>query len=195
MKALKLVRFVFWYEWSMWRSLYQWLFRRPLVRETGAKTFGYARLQTPVLIAFMVVSAIEVPILHLVLPWRTVQVISLVLGVWGVIWMIGILAILRVHPHVVAPSGLRVRNGLSVDIAIPWEAVAEIRLRNRTLEPGQKQPGELPISNFTNVDVTLREPLALPVPKGNKEPSTSFRFYADDADELVAHARTFVVAG
>jgi hypothetical protein len=204
MKVLKAVRFALWYEWHMWLSLYRWLFRRPLVRESGAKPFGYARAQTPVLIAFIVVSAIEVPILDLVLPWPVVRFIALLLGVWGVVWMFGILAILRTHPHVVGPAGLRIRNGLSVDVSIPWALVADIRLRNRPLEPGRKDRMEvtdagtvaiMPISNFTNVDVAFREPVVLPVPKTNGEPLIGLRFYADDEKELVAHTRTFVMAG
>jgi hypothetical protein len=203
MKVLKLIRFVLWYEWRMWLSLYRWVFRRPLVREEGAKPFGYARAQTPVIIAFIVVSAIEVPILDLVLPWPVVRAIALILGVWGVVWMFGILAILRTHPHIVGPSGMRVRNGLSVDVPIPWELVAAIRLHNRTLEPGRKDRLDatdagtvaiMPISNFTNIDVTFREPVVLPVPKSNGEPLIGLRFYADDEKDLVAHARTFVMA-
>src|SRR5262245_59348361 len=118
--AWSLGRRAFAYEMGMWRSLYVWIFRRPLTRETGAAPFGYAGMVTPLLGVFIGVSAIEVPILHFLLPWQTVRVVGIILGAYGLLWMVGLLAALRVHPHVVAASGLRIRDGISHDVTIPW---------------------------------------------------------------------------
>jgi hypothetical protein len=46
----------------MWRSLFRWMFRRPVAPDAGAKAFGYAAVVTPLLFVFIAVSAIDVPL-------------------------------------------------------------------------------------------------------------------------------------
>lgn len=152
------------------------------------------------------VSAIEVPVAHLVLPWEFAQRISLVIGVYGLFWMVGLLASLHVHPHLVDDSGLRIRYGLNVDVRVPWEAVATIRTRrrsppfSRTVQVEQGESGDIlhiALSSQTSIDVTLRQPTTFSLPKGTSEPVTELRFYADDPDDpdaLVARAREHLTA-
>src|SRR5262245_13932528 len=130
-KARRLAVFAVQFEQAMWRSLYRWVFRRRRKLEPDGTAFGYTGTTMPVLLAFIGVSAIEIPILHWLLPWRTVQIISLVIGGYGLLWMLGLLASLRVHPHVVGSEGLRIRSGALLDMTIPWEYIAEVRPRNR----------------------------------------------------------------
>jgi hypothetical protein len=65
---------------GVWRSLYRWTTRRPLGPE-DSETFGYAGPVTPVIWAFIGLSAIEIPVAHLLLPWQTARVIVLVVGI------------------------------------------------------------------------------------------------------------------
>jgi hypothetical protein len=196
--ALPLVRRAVEYEIGMWRSLYRWIFRRSPALETGAEAFGYTGVVTPIFGVFIGLSAIEIPILHLILPWQTAQRISLALGFYGLFWMVGLLASLRVHPHIVDDSSLRIRNGTSIDLRIPWDAVAAIRARYRSLPSGRSVQLEetesghilhIAMAHQTSVDLTFREPTAIPLPKGNREPVTGVRFYVDDPKALVARAR------
>jgi len=189
------------YELGMWRSLYRWILRRPVASGTGTEAFGYAAVVTPLFVAFIAVSAIEVPILHLLLPWETARLIGDALGFYGLFWMVGLLASIRVHPHVVSDSGLRVRYGFSVDFTIPWDAIATIQTRGRDL-PGRTaqidRSGagvvlQIGILKQTNVDVTLHHPTTVPLPKGS-ESITELRFYVDDPDALVARSRQNVTA-
>lgn len=200
--VLPLARRVVSYELSMWRSLYRWIFRRPVASGAGAQAFRYAATVTPLFIVFIAVSAIEIPILHLLLPWENVRRICDVLGVYGLLWMLGLLATMRVHPHVVSDSGLRIRHGATVDVTIPWDAIAAIRTRNRpaTRRAVQFERTEsglvahIAILSQTNVDVTLRRPTTVPLPKGTGEPITGLHFYADDPSALVARARECLTA-
>ncbi|MGW5667805.1 hypothetical protein [Micromonospora sp. NPDC003776] len=84
------------YEIGMWRSLFRWLLRRPQTTEPGAEVFGYVGVVQPILIAFIVLSAVEIPIFDLILrhtlPWPSVRTVVLALGVWGLLWMIGLFA-------------------------------------------------------------------------------------------------------
>jgi hypothetical protein len=101
------------FELAMWRSLFRWITRRPVVSGDGATAFGYSAAKAPVI-------------------WsRTVQVDEHV-------------------PSVVALSQ-------------------------------------------TNVDIVLRGPTTLPV-RGDGEPVTEVRLYADDPAALVAHARRHLTA-
>jgi hypothetical protein len=152
---------------------------------------------TPVIWAFIGLSAIEIPVAHLLLPWQTARVIVLVVGIWGLTWMLGLLASLKTYPHLVAGSGLRIRYGTTVDITVPWDAVASIGVRrrdlasSRTVQLSRLESGtvlQVGISGQTNVDLGLRDPVTVPLPKGSKSVS-ALRFHADDARALVACAR------
>ncbi len=101
-----------------------WIARRSITRDAGAVAFGHASLLTPILIAFIAVSAIEIPVVHLLMPWETIRRVFLGLGLWGVIWMIGLLASLRIYPHEVGEKGLRVRYGFNLDVTLPWDVIA-----------------------------------------------------------------------
>jgi len=195
--AGRLARIVLVYELGMWRSLARWVTRRPVVG--GGAAFPYAGVVTPVIWAFIVVSAIEVPVFHLLLPWEAVRRAADVLGVYGLLWMLGMLASLKVHPHVVEDAGLRVRNGIAVDALVPWEDVAAVRYRMRSLEgmrniqvaeDGPARALSVGVGSQTNVDLELRVPRVLPVRRTAGEPVAVVRIYADDPKGLVARIRT-----
>jgi hypothetical protein len=134
--GLRLVRRVLAYEVGMWRNLYRWVFRRPVTFEPDAVALGYAGMLTPFLIAFIAVSAVEIPVLHLLLPWETARLVADILGVYGLLWMVGLFAANRAHPHIVGRFGLRIRNGHAVDLLLAWDDVASMRTRGRDL-PGR----------------------------------------------------------
>jgi hypothetical protein len=151
-----------------------------------------------VLWAFIGVAAIEVPVLHMLLPWEIVRLVAAVLGVYAVVWMIGMLAAQRVHPHVVETAGLRVRNGMTLDFLVPWEQIAEARYRMRSLEgmrtfqvegEGGARALSIGVGSQTTVDLLLREPVVLRCGRQGV-PVSSLRFYADDARGLVARLRS-----
>jgi hypothetical protein len=186
-------------EATMWRSLFRWVLRRPRTTEPGARTFGYSRTVAPVLFAFIAVSAVELPILHFLLPWPPVRFVADIISVYGLLWMFGLLASLRVNPHIVAASGLRLRGGGgSLDVTIPWEYVASVRATNRSLPGKDTQVNGAVLSigvlKQTSVDVTFRQPTILELPKGDTEPVTELRFAADDPGALVAAAREHLPA-
>ncbi|RZU73104.1 hypothetical protein EV384_1501 [Micromonospora kangleipakensis] len=201
-RPVELLRRAVAYELGMWRSLYRWLLRRPLALAPEAEAFSYVGVVKPILGAFIALSAIEIPIFDLILrhtvPWQSVRHTALALGIWGLLWMIGLFASLRIHPHVADAAGLRVRNGFTVDFLVPWTAVARVDARyrslpsSRTIRVESDEAGtvlNVVTGSQTSVDVVLREPLSVPLPKGPSEPVTEIRLYADDPAALVARAR------
>ena len=121
------------FELAMWRSLFRWITRRPVVPDAGASAFGYSAAKAPVIWIFIALNAIEIPAFHLMLPWPAARHIVDLLGAYGLTWMLGIVASVYVHPHVVDDAGLRVRSGMSVDVTVPWDAVATVQARTRSL--------------------------------------------------------------
>jgi hypothetical protein len=146
------------------------------------------------LVAFIAVSSLEIPIVSLIVPWAAVRVVLLVVGGWGVAWMLGLLAAVRVHPHVVAGAGLRLRSGFLADIAVPWKQIDEVRSPRSSSEPKLRaQHGDagasLALHRTTNVEVTLHTPVEVRFIDGRSANVDVLRLYADAPAELVATAR------
>ena len=69
----------------------------------GASGFAYHSPVLTILMIFIVLSAIEIPIIDLIVhPWPWVRIPLLILGIWGVTWMIGLAA--RASSPVRTPS-------------------------------------------------------------------------------------------
>ncbi|GAA1634084.1 hypothetical protein [Actinoplanes couchii] len=192
----RLLKFVAVYELRLWAALFRWIARRPVPVAAGTTRHPYIGAVKMILICLIVVSAIEIPILELMIPWRPVANAALFLGVYGLIWMIGLAATMVVHPHLVGPAGLRVRNGISLDLPLDWASIDTIEVRRRSMPPGgqtQLEDGVLSLgmASQTSIDVRLTAPLVLPVRKTKGEPVSTVRFHADDPEALVAAAREY----
>ena len=177
-------------------ALADWVLRRPDV-PPGALGFRYVGAVLPVLWAFIVVSTLEVVIVHVVVPWPTVRLVLDVLGVWGVLWMLGLTASLTVKPHLLDDAGMRIRNGVATDVTVPWDAVAGATVRRRAREKSRPvqldRDGDTSVLNVvvasqTTVDVPLRRSLVVALPSG-PETVTAIRLHADDAQGLVSAVR------
>jgi hypothetical protein len=79
-------------------ALARWVARRPDV-PAGAVPHGYDRTVTPVMWLWIFASAAELPLVHVLIPWEAVRITALVLGAWSLVWMVGLLASLKVYPH------------------------------------------------------------------------------------------------
>ncbi|GAA4572566.1 hypothetical protein GCM10023176_35750 [Micromonospora coerulea] len=189
-------------EGAMWRSMYLWARRRPLALAPGDDPFGYLGVVKPILGIFIGLSAVEIPIFDLivsnVVPWRPARWIVLALGVWGLLWMIGLFASMKIHPHVVGDAGIRVRLSAGIDIFVPWADVEAVSKRYRSLpssrsvqveEDGDRRVLHLVVGSQTSVDIRLRRPTTFVLPKGQTEPVDELRLYADDPDGFLRSAR------
>ena len=187
------------FEAGIWLSLYRWITRRPRV-QPGAAGFGYSNAVEPMIWVFIVVSAIEVVVVHLLLPWPVVRAIALLLGIWGLSWMLGMLASVKVNVHELGPDGIRARYGSNVDVFVPWSAVSAVRRHrqdlpsSRTVQLTDSSDGtvlSIGVSSQTNIRFVLREPVTVKLPKGARN-IVELRCYADDAQQLVAQAQSLL---
>jgi Bacterial PH domain len=183
-------------EIGIWRSLFLWMTRRIAGQGPGVRPFAYSKAIVPVLAVFIFVSVLELPVVHLLLPWDSVRLVAVVLSVWGLLWMVGYLASMKVFPHLLDDDGVRVRYGTNADIAVPWEAIASVRARRRSVATGKHLVVErtedatvLNVAVFkqTKVDVVLREPTTLELPEGPEE-ITEVRLAVDDPRAFVSAA-------
>lgn len=183
------------FESSMWRSLFRWLSRgAPYDVGPGAVAFSHTNAVKPFLVTFLALSVFEIPLFHFIIPWTVARIVLLVVSVYGLIWMVGLIGSMRLRPHVLDEHGIRIRNGMLLDVTIPWSAVGSVRAHDRSTPPGgsiQSEDGILSLSagGQTNVDVLLREPLSFGLPRKKPgDPVTQVRFVVDDGTALAAEA-------
>lgn len=197
-RVARLARAAWRAEVGVWRSLYRWLFRRPRV-PSGASGFAYHSPVMTILVIFIVLSAIEIPIVDLIVHrWPWVRIPLLALGIWGVTWMIGLLLSYLTRPHAVGPDGIRARLGADVDVDLPWEAVASVEKSRDVLEKAPKVRDEphgrtlaLRMQNETNVLVVLEHPV--PARLGDDDVELdAVRLWVDDLDGFMSAVRTHI---
>ncbi len=176
---------IFRYELKLWLALFRWITR---YRGPGTQ-FSYAGAITPILWTFIVLSALEIPALHLLLPWETVRLIFDIIGAYGLLWMIGLMAAIRVNRHAVTDAGLRIRNNITIDLTVPWDAIESVRARTRSVDGSRTVQADgdalsITVAHQTSVEVTLREPREI---LGHTV--QTIRLYADQANDMVAAIR------
>ena len=178
--------------------------RRPAV-PPGGTGVGYHRPVLTLLIVFIVLSAVEIPILDLIVhPWSAVRIPVLILGIWGLTWMVGLLCAMLLRPHTIGPDGIQVRSGLEIDVPIPWDIVASVAISKRVDEP--KQPRVTArgdgaeyaerMQDETNIEIELERPLTILLPglapRGGTHEVTTIRLWADEPRAFLDAARPFL---
>ncbi|MFD3461463.1 hypothetical protein ACFWVM_17265 [Nocardia fluminea] len=187
-------------EVDIWVSLARAVARRP---DTGGGTpIRYAGAVSAVIWAFIVVSAVEIPAVHLLIPWPAARIVALGLGLWGLMWMAGMLAAHHMHPHILTEKLLRVRYLRRVALDIPLADIRAVRHELRAYDGAKSLqlngPGDdtlaVIIGSSTNIRVILTEPQTFHTPQGEFTVNT-VAFWADDPRAAVAKIRTAVLDG
>jgi hypothetical protein len=183
-----------------YQSIFRFVFRRPKV-PAGAVGFSYHQPVLAILIVFVSVSAVELVVVDLIVHrWAAVRIPLLILGIWGLVYMVGMLFGMLTRPHAVGPDGIRVRSGSEVDIPLSWDDVYSLTHRAHTIQ--EKQPkltvdetGEatlhLRMQAETNLEVTLERPVPIRLPQGT-ETLSHIHFYADDPKAFMNEVRRYL---
>jgi hypothetical protein len=176
------------YETSVfYYALLSW-FKRP--QSTALPSFSYHRRRGygAVLFVIIVISAVEIPGLHIMLhSWSPVAAwVMTALGVYAVLWMIGDFQGMRHRPIIVSNDGVRLRLGLRWSAFVPFSAVAELQPGKPA--PSRRVPGYLRVTILTEPQflVTLREPLVAHGPYGITKQVTFLGIAVDEGDRLRA---------
>lgn len=192
-------------ELRIYESIGRAVARRPAIRR-GAEGFRYDKPVFTILMVFIVLSAVEIPIIDLIVhPWPAVRIGFLVLGIWGLTWMVGLLCAHLMRPHTVGPDGIRVREGLEVDIPLAWDDIAAVTRRRTVDEPKSRRVTtdaagrgilSLRMQDETAVEIALERPtlVTLPghAPKGGRHHVEIVRIWVDDVDGFMAAVRRHI---
>ena len=156
---------------------------------------------SPILIVLVSVSAIELIVVDVIVQrWPAVRIPLLILGVWGLVYMIGLLLGMLTRPHAVGPDGIRVRSGSEVDIPLAWDDVYSLTRRTRTTQ--EKQPKvtvddagnatlHVRMQDETNIEVGLERPIRVRLPHGT-ETVSGINLYADDPKAFMNEVRRYL---
>lgn len=189
-------------ELRVYSSIGRAIARRPAI-PTGGVGIGYHRPVLTILIVFIVLSAGEIPILDLIVhPWPAVRIPILILGIWGLTWMIGLLCAMIMRPHTVGPDGIRVRSGLEIDVAVTWDDISSIAIDRRVDEPKTPRITSAEyaerMQDETNIEIGLERPVTIRLPgvapRGGAHEVTRIRLWADDPRAYLDAARPFLTA-
>lgn len=189
-------------EARLWLTIARWLTRRG---PTGPSAFSYHRRSAlGLLVGFCVLTTpLELLLWEVVIPWPWLRVALFVLGIYGLIWVIGLYASLQTRPHQLDDHGVRVHYGLLATARIPYDAIAAIAAERRVapkhndgvqiVEEAPASPGVPPhavafvgVSGKTDVTIRLDRPLAIERLFGPGAPVTVFHLAADDPAGFVA---------
>lgn len=199
-------------ELRVYESVGRMIARRPKIAP-GAVGFRYHGPVLTILIVFIALSALEIPIVDLIVKrWPPVRIGFLILGIWGVTWMLGLLFAYFTRPHTVGPEGIRVREGMEIDLLVPWDDVASIRIVPTRVdhEPGTPKIGRvfdeggericaIRMGGETNIEVRFERPLTVTLPglapKGGVHRVDALRFWVDDPDALLTAVRAHLPGG
>ncbi len=184
-------------EIALWVGLYRFVSRRPAI-PAGAEGFSYHRPILSVMVIFTALSAIEIPVVDMIVhQWLFIRIPFLILGIWGLTWMLGFLFGYLTHPHTVGPEGIRLRDGAEVGIAVSWDDFHSIEQLKQVAGP-EKEPKvtegddgailHFRIQNETNLALRLERPIEFTLPNGTVTVS-EVRFHADDPKQLMDAVR------
>lgn len=189
-------------ELRIYASIARLVARKPAI-PAGASGFSYHRPVLTVLVIFIVLSAVEIPVIDLIVHrWPAVRIAFLVLGIWGLTWMVGLLAAYLTRPHTVGPGGVSVREGLELDLELPWADIASVALDRRVDEPKSPRIVEtdttrslnLRMQDETNIEIELEGPTLVRLPglppKGGPQEVTHVRLWTDDPKRFMEAVRT-----
>jgi hypothetical protein len=200
-RALGLAKRALLVELAIYANIGRFIARRPAIPR-GAAGFGYHKPVFTVLMIFIVLSAVEIPIVDLIVHrWPAVRIAFLILGIWGVTWMFGLLCAYLMRPHTVGPDGIRVRQGLETDVALGWDDIASVARVKRVDEPKSPRFEETDASRTlvyrmqdeTDIEIELERPIVVRLPghgpRGGEQTITGLRIWVDDPAAFMDEVR------
>lgn len=188
-------------ELSIYANIARFIARRPAIPR-GASGFSFHKPVLTILIVFIVLSAVEIPIIDLIVHrWPAVRIPFLILGIWGLTWMFGLLCGFLVRPHTVGPAGIRVRSGLETDVPLGWDDIASVARDQRVDEEKPARITEidgeptlmLHVNNETNIEIELERPTTVRLPgggaTGGEQVVTRVRLWTDEPKGFMDEVR------
>lgn len=186
-------------EVRLWITIARWIMRRG---PRGPAVFHYHRRSSFGLLALFVVATtpLELLLWELLIPWDWLRVALFVLGIYGLIWVVGLYASFRIIPHQLAERGLWLHYGLLGSAHLPYDAIGRITADRRSapkyndgVQIVQEPAGEqgtrvafIGIGGRTDVTITLNRPVVIERLFGASAPVMTIHLAADEPTDFVA---------
>jgi len=181
-------------EAGTWRSLW-WAVRRRRAVGPGEVPLPYTSRIGVLLWMTILLSPVEVVVVHLLLPWETVRLVVLVVSLVSLVWLLGFALALQQRPHVLGPDRLVLRFGALREAVVATADIVEAGAattvdHRRDLEVGE---GSVALSVVGESSVRLRlRPGATVLLDGAPVPAEQVTFFADDPRGAVRELRARV---
>ena len=170
-----------------------WLVRRrPPTVPAGALPVQARRGTATLPAAFIVASGVEIAVLHLVLSHPALATALTALSLYGVVLLVGFVAVRWQHPHYLTKAHLVIRSGRHVIAAVPREDILSVRVHHdgTTTTPAvEGTTARIATLAGCTIAITLRAPLSLRLTASSRSPThrvTELRFAADDTAVVIA---------
>ena len=175
------------------RAVVTWFRGRTTGVEPGALVLTAHRGRLAMPLAFVAVTAVEIVVLHILIPWPWLKTALLVLSIWSILALLGWHAVGRTNPHFLTARRLVVRHlGVVVATVERDDVVAVQRRRSFAVTSPTIDDGvlHLPNPDGTVVDVVLREPVEAELPallrsRRRRGPVAKMSLHLDDPEALV----------
>jgi len=188
-RAVELARCLSAHELRLIVSIALWAARRRHGIRSG-RAFGYVRGQGAMMFGFGFVCVLETVALAVLLrPWPAVERPVLVLDLYGVLQVVGMHAASVSRPHVLDATALRIRRAAHLDLRVPLDLIASVRLETRYTH--EKREGELALAVGAQTTITLEltESIRHFTFLGRPRDVRLIRFHADEPDVVVRAIR------
>ncbi|MFG3438753.1 hypothetical protein ACGF0J_16025 [Nonomuraea sp. NPDC047897] len=178
-------------------SLALWARRRRDGVPRGGVALSYAKEQASVVRVLFLVLVVEMVAVELMMAASQtpagLRAVVLAADLYGLVFALSLGAACVTRPHVVTTSELRIRYGAYLDVRIPRELVASVRLR-RDYPSGVVTVADdrltVAVSSQTNLVVELTRPITVTRPLGRRARVTAIRFFAEDPNTALRHLAT-----
>lgn len=161
----------------------------------GDRLLAYGGRLRGILGSMIGISIVELAIVEFLVPWTWLRWTLLILGVYGLIWVLGLAASAYTRPHLLDAERLRLRMTIFADIAVPLGTLSQvggggIASHQRGVEAGD---GKLAVSvlGLSNMSLTFAEPVEVDCGKAGRHAVRKVRFYVDDPEAATAAIREF----
>jgi hypothetical protein len=147
-----------------------------------ASAFSAHRDALPTWLVLAVLALVELALTPLLPLPATLSALLLLLGGWGLVVAVGLIAALVVHPHLVTESALRVRVGFWDEVRVPVTHIRAVQLALQTNPRGYTISGStasLTPTGVTNLALLIDPPIVL-----RSRTITRLQIWADDAHAL-----------
>ncbi|NJL29496.1 MAG: hypothetical protein HC897_17225, partial [Thermoanaerobaculia bacterium] len=170
----------------LYYGLFSWTSRRPadhLETFTCYRRSGYGSL----LVAFACLVPLEVVPVHLLVAslWGPAAAWAVTgLGIWGLIWILGLFQALRLRPSRLSERGLELRVGLRWQLEVPFENMAKLERLPRSNKKAERESLDIAPLHQPVFRLELAEPAEVLGVYGQRRKARLIYFAVDEPERF-----------